>query len=194
MTSTYFDEVDQSARRRWSSLATTPVKHLSAALQVDNVHTLNGLQSIKISKSTLADMKVIRQVDRKFILVQADTPRGKLLLCIDQHAADERVRLEKLEEEMFGLDGTLRRVEIQRHQPPLALRMNVKECETLHRHEGLIDGWGFDFEFTSAGTERLGYVHDRSETQKEERVLLHSTPKVEKRVANGDDFETSSSF
>ncbi|KAE9360704.1 hypothetical protein PR003_g52 [Phytophthora rubi] len=191
VTSTYFDEVAQTARSfrgRWSRLATTPVKHLSAALQVDSVQLLNGLQSIKISKSTLADMKVIRQVDRKFILVKADTTQGMLLLCIDQHAADERVRLEKLEEDMFGRNGALRRLEIQRHEPPLVFRMNAKERETLHRHEELISRWGFDFEFTAARSERLVYVHDRSEAQEEERVLLHATPKVEKRVANGDDF------
>ncbi|KAE9049156.1 hypothetical protein PR002_g51 [Phytophthora rubi] len=191
VTSTYFDEVAQTARSfrgRWSRLATTPVKHLSAALRVDSVQLLNGLQSIKISKSTLADMKVIRQVDRKFILVKADTTQGMLLLCIDQHAADERVRLEKLEEDMFGRNGALRRLEIQRHEPPLVFRMNAKERETLHRHEELISRWGFDFEFTAARSERLVYVHDRSEAQEEERVLLHATPKVEKRVANGDDF------
>uniref|UniRef100_H3HC10 MutL C-terminal dimerisation domain-containing protein n=1 Tax=Phytophthora ramorum TaxID=164328 RepID=H3HC10_PHYRM len=139
--------------REWLDTKAIPVKHLAAALQVDNVHVLKGDRPIKISKATLANLQVIRQVDRKFILVRADTPRGKLLLCIDQHAADERVRLEKLELDMFGRDGSLRRVEVQDHEPPLSLQMNFKE---RNRDEG--------------------------------RVLLHATPKVEKRGTNVDDF------
>ncbi|KAF1793727.1 MutL, C-terminal, dimerization [Phytophthora cactorum] len=113
----------------WINSKITPVKNFAGALRIDSVHVVKGDREIKISKSTLAKLQVIRQVDRKFILVRADTLRGKLVLCIDQHAADERVRLEQLEEEMFGRDGSLRRVEIQEHEPPLVLRMNFKERE-----------------------------------------------------------------
>ncbi|GMF20369.1 unnamed protein product [Phytophthora fragariaefolia] len=191
--SSYFDEskVDKAARRfsgHWSRMTTTPVKYLAAALQVDNVHILNTLQSIKISKSTLDGMKVIRQVDRKFVLVEADTSRGKLLLCIDQHAADERVRLEKMETDMFGRHGAQRRVETRRHEPPLVLRMNPNEREMLRYHEKMIKLWGFDFEVASSGLGALPYARERLGIEEEELVLLHDTPRVEKRFANGDDF------
>ncbi|KAH1224138.1 DNA mismatch repair protein MLH3 [Glycine max] len=45
-----------------------------------------------ISKKCLEDAKVLHQVDKKFILVVA----GRTLAVIDQHAADERIRLEEL--------------------------------------------------------------------------------------------------
>lgn len=42
----------------------------------------------------LDDIRVIAQVDRKFILCVAGTCDDLTLLCMDQHAVDERVRLE----------------------------------------------------------------------------------------------------
>ncbi|KAG3120480.1 hypothetical protein PI125_g1119 [Phytophthora idaei] len=169
----------------WINSKITPVKNFAGALRIDNVHVVKGDREIKISKSTLAKLQVIRQVDRKFILVRADTLRGKLVLCIDQHAADERVRLEQLEEEMFGRDGSLRRVEIQEHEPPLVLRMNFKEREVLNHYEDLIRSWGFGFESITSEPES---IFRKSGSVDKYRVLLYATPKVEKKAANADDF------
>ena len=64
----------------------------------------------KLSKQGLAAARVIAQVDKKFILVSIDNDivRGsenerkekKILALVDQHAADERIRVEKLFEEL----------------------------------------------------------------------------------------------
>ena len=62
----------------------------------------------KLSKDHLVAARVIAQVDKKFILVSIDgemlienlehnqADRGEILALIDQHAADERVRVEQL--------------------------------------------------------------------------------------------------
>ncbi|KAL8808062.1 MAG: hypothetical protein Q9182_000340 [Xanthomendoza sp. 2 TL-2023] len=55
--------------------------------------------SAKLSKEALKNASVIAQVDRKFILVSmpANPPNQQHVLClIDQHAADERIRVEAL--------------------------------------------------------------------------------------------------
>ncbi|KAG7389962.1 DNA mismatch repair protein [Phytophthora pseudosyringae] len=142
--------------KRWIGTKAAPIKHFAAALQVGNV---------------------IRQVDRKFILVQAVTSRGRLVLCIDQHAADERVRLEKLEEEMFGRDGSLRRVETQEHEPPLALRMNCKERQVLNNYEELIRSWGFDFEYVTSEPETIFFCMRRKPESDEMPVCCCTQPK-----------------
>lgn len=64
---------------------------------------LQGLGMKRLSKECLRRRKVIGQVDRKFILVVIDDESdndGELLVIIDQHAADERWRVEKLMEEL----------------------------------------------------------------------------------------------
>jgi DNA mismatch repair ATPase MutL len=191
-TSTYFDmnRIDRAASslsKRWASINGASVKHFAAALNVENVRILNSGRAVKISRSMLANLQVLRQVDRKFILVQADTSQGKLLLCIDQHAADERVRLEELEADMFGPDGSLRNVETHGHEPPLRLRLNFKERETLQHYEELVSSWGFHFEWEPTHLEQT-FLHELKHPETHEEVLLHTTPRVEKRVANADDF------
>uniref|UniRef100_A0AAV1VF58 MutL C-terminal dimerisation domain-containing protein n=1 Tax=Peronospora matthiolae TaxID=2874970 RepID=A0AAV1VF58_9STRA len=193
-TSDYFSvqKVERSANeflRRRSAHRADPVRRFGSTLYADNVHIMAGGKTIKITKFTLAKLQVIRQVDRKFILVRAATPQGTLLLCIDQHAADERVRLEKLERDVFGHDGSLCEVELHDHEPPLALRVNAKEYETMQYHEELIKGWGFEFEcMASRPAPAFINVSDSTEFLEERRVALHATPKVEKRVSNAEDF------
>ena len=50
----------------------------------------------KLSKSTFDNIFVINQVDRKFICCIVAENKKRLLLLVDQHAAHERVCLEKL--------------------------------------------------------------------------------------------------
>ncbi|KAA8571437.1 hypothetical protein EYC84_001438 [Monilinia fructicola] len=63
--------------------------------------TSSGLHG-RISKDALRDAVVISQVDKKFILANLQTRSafGKepsvILVVIDQHAADERIRIETL--------------------------------------------------------------------------------------------------
>lgn len=57
-----------------------------------------------ISKAELRDAEVIGQVDEKFLLVRV-TGKKELLVAIDQHAADERVKVEGLLRELCTLPG-----------------------------------------------------------------------------------------
>ena len=64
------------------------------------------LADIKLSRGDLDTIKVLRQVDRKFIACtmvsdpSAEKPSEKVLAVIDQHAADERVAIERILEEL----------------------------------------------------------------------------------------------
>ena len=61
-----------------------------------------------ISKDLLTGIEVIGQVDNKFIACRTAKP-PQMIIFIDQHAADERIRLERLTKEvennccLFGL-------------------------------------------------------------------------------------------
>ncbi|KAL7312159.1 hypothetical protein PS15m_007956 [Mucor circinelloides] len=50
--------------------------------------------SYKLSKQDLQNATILDQVDKKFIALQLNDP--KILIMIDQHAADERIKLEEM--------------------------------------------------------------------------------------------------
>jgi DNA mismatch repair protein MLH3 len=111
-----------------------------------------------------------------------------VLLCIDQHAADERVRLEQMEIEIFGVDGTERNIEFEEFSTPKLLRCNAREVEVLSTFESDIKAWGFDFEISGTRDEENKYCGFVKSTNCESLVYLYSSPRVDTRVANEHDF------
>lgn len=80
-----------------------PIKHLLPVFRPHN--TIDSLDrpsasavELAISRADLQQATVLDQVDAKFILCSISTyaSSNPLLFCIDQHAADERCRLERL--------------------------------------------------------------------------------------------------
>ncbi len=61
----------------------------------------NAFSEVRLQPEDIKSSVLIGQVGRKFVLVSLLSSRfqgrGGLLLCVDQHAADERIRLERLE-------------------------------------------------------------------------------------------------
>lgn len=83
--------------------------HACSELSLQKAFTeSSSLFAAKLSKDALSRSRLIAQVDRKFLLVCMDTRLGKgaleegglysqrILVLIDQHAADERIRLEEI--------------------------------------------------------------------------------------------------
>lgn len=89
--------------------------------------------SAKISKQSLNTARVISQVDKKFILicvnVSADTHDGGdggLLVLVDQHAADERIRVEGLLADLKASPALLPKpltFEVQAREQPVLSRL-----------------------------------------------------------------------
>ncbi|TYZ68267.1 hypothetical protein PybrP1_003627 [[Pythium] brassicae (nom. inval.)] len=186
--------------RECRSLSTTALpRTVKCTLRVDNVGELKQLRSYKIPAVLLSKLEVIRQVDRKFILARVvDESAGSLLLCIDQHAADERVKLEQLELKMFGPDGNELNIEVSTYARPQLLLLNAAEANALNLHEDIVRAWGFDFAFVEYASESarvrdglcLGALATRVHAGAENGVYveLRTTPKVDTRCANADDF------
>ncbi|KAK0634332.1 hypothetical protein B0T17DRAFT_513047 [Bombardia bombarda] len=151
-----------------------------------NAEPLNGCISRthqgRISKYALRKAEVIGQVNRKFILVKitAKTPdvttregisttksdetqpasnlgRQQLLVLVDQHAADERCRVEELMKTYFAPvandSGTgSRRLVAQTQVPPKPLRFDLsrQDGELLTRFKGHFEHWGIFYEVFSS--------------------------------------------
>ncbi|KAI9109641.1 hypothetical protein K1719_019271 [Acacia pycnantha] len=88
-----------------------------------------------ISKSYLENAKVLHQVDKKFIPVVA----GRTLAVIDQHAADERIRLEELRQKV--LSGEARTINYLDTEQELVLP--EIGYQLLHSYSEHIKVWGW---------------------------------------------------
>ncbi|PHH59073.1 hypothetical protein CDD81_3824 [Ophiocordyceps australis] len=113
----------------------------------------------RVSKSALADAEVIGQVDRKFILVklplesvakrtvEANEARVPALVMVDQHAADERCKLEELMAGYFErkpANGSYEAV-VEPLEQPMVFEMADQEGEMLQRYHGYFASWGIHY-------------------------------------------------
>ncbi|KAL6824450.1 hypothetical protein J3E69DRAFT_292050 [Trichoderma sp. SZMC 28015] len=111
-----------------------------------------GLEG-RVSRSALAAAQVVAQVDKKFILLKlplSNMTDGRepnsscALVMLDQHAADERCRLEELMAGYFkrdGSDGILKAV-VEPLQRPLIFEISEREYDLLLRYQEHLEAWG----------------------------------------------------
>lgn len=124
----------------------------------------------KIQRHSLATASIIAQVDHKFILAKmpseypqhtGDNSENTLIL-IDQHAADERCRVERLFEDMFisthpsKSETQVRVVEVD----PIPFNISVTESALFRKYLGFFQTWGIYYEVDTklAGTLTV-YIH-----------------------------------
>lgn len=105
----------------------------------------------RISKSGLRQAEVISQVDKKFILIKIPEVGGKSLVLVDQHAADERVQIEKLMEDYctpddgkgLSVQGVLKAgVRTVKLEPSIKFDVSRLEGEKLEIHRQHFADWG----------------------------------------------------
>lgn len=104
----------------------------------------------RISRQALTEATVISQVDRKFILVKLpleDAAPGKhksALVMLDQHAVDERCRLEDLMADYFVQEESTEQV-LPATEPlerPLVFEVPLEEHSLLDQHRDRFAAWG----------------------------------------------------
>ncbi|KAJ5179732.1 hypothetical protein N7492_002942 [Penicillium capsulatum] len=108
----------------------------------------------KLQQQSLTNANIIAQVDQKFILaklqstsVQRWGDQEGVLVLIDQHAADERCRVERLFEEMFVQTATSAQVgpvhttEIE----PIVFNVSSTEASLFRKYMDFFKGWGIHY-------------------------------------------------
>jgi len=112
---------------------------------------------ISLTKEMLSNAQVIAQVELKFIIIK--TACG-VLCAVDQHAADERVALEKLESALSNQDladdtiikltkRSVKKSDILRATtiaPSKRIVLSQKDLSTVKHHYSLLQKWKFTFE------------------------------------------------
>ncbi|KAF7171437.1 hypothetical protein CNMCM5623_003795 [Aspergillus felis] len=111
----------------------------------------------RLRKSHLATANVIAQVDRKFILAKLadDHSSRSVLVLIDQHAADERYRIESLFGEMF-VDGH-RQVQTIRIDP-IIFDILLMEATLFGKHADFFASWGVEYTVERKSSARTAFV------------------------------------
>lgn len=135
-------------------------------------------------------MKVINQVDRKFIVCAVDPVRESddggeapgsprcMLVLVDQHAASERVRVEgflkTLCHHFLNLESTgkqsANRVELD---PPRRILLSRREASILGDARSILGKWCFDLSWPEPESRDQSVGQDTYE-----QLLVHSVPHV----------------
>lgn len=140
-----------------------------------------------VSKESLKSAKVISQVDNKFILARiprrgplsssalhpstTQSPSSSILLIIDQHAADERIRLEALARAYFSPSPSSPSGRpTPRTEPlpdPIRFEVSRAEGDLLRRFREHLASWGLVYAVTALPTR----PDSRDDTQAQVSVL-----------------------
>lgn len=109
----------------------------------------------RLSKSSLANAQVVAQVDRKYVLIKmasapvendTDNNSTSMLVLVDQHAADERCRIEQMFGEMFQVLGSeivIRQVKLA---SPIQFEISAQESRLFEFFSRFFGSWGCPYE------------------------------------------------
>ncbi|XP_043810058.1 DNA mismatch repair protein MLH3 isoform X3 [Manihot esculenta] len=104
----------------------------------------NSLVPESLHRNCLEDAKVLQQVDKKFIPIVA----GGMLAVIDQHAADERIRLEELRQKVISREAkTVTYLDAEKE-----LILPEMGYQLLHSYAEQIRDWGWIFNTEAQGS------------------------------------------
>ncbi|PWY86262.1 DNA mismatch repair protein [Aspergillus heteromorphus CBS 117.55] len=104
----------------------------------------------KLQKQGLRDAKIIAQVDQKFILAKmravSSSPGdpGSSLVLIDQHAADERCRVEALLAGLFASSGDPGRIQTINLEP-IIFEIPTPEASLFGQYKKFFAFWGIEY-------------------------------------------------
>jgi DNA mismatch repair protein MLH3 len=156
--------------------------HRHNCSQIDIDHAFSEASSGiagRISKIALQRAEVIGQVDRKFILVNVPTSQNgteaKMLVIIDQHAADERIRIENLLAELCtkppaGMPNESRVVTTYL-QKSIVFELVSKDIELLAAQKSRFADWGILYDLPPPRRNMT-----RTEPKTKHKLTIHALP------------------
>ncbi|KAI1078515.1 hypothetical protein F5B20DRAFT_591361 [Whalleya microplaca] len=135
---------------------------------LDALQTSHSIEG-RVSKAALRNAEVIAQVDRKFIFAKiplssrsrdqsmSDEGDPSLLVIIDQHAADERCRIEALMRDYFvvtqdfqdpspAASRQVTKAQTELLEKPIKFDISAQDCRQFERSVEYFEHWGIVFQ------------------------------------------------
>ncbi|OGM44394.1 DNA mismatch repair protein (Mlh3) [Aspergillus bombycis] len=128
-----------------------------------------GLPNVrgKLRRQDLETAEIIAQVDHKFVLAKIrsmaasefSNDPGSILVLIDQHAADERCRVERLFKEYFTpsleSSGQVRTITLE----PIIFEIPVTEAYIFGRYKQFFESWGVEYTVEQGPADKSVYIY-----------------------------------
>lgn len=116
-------------------------------------HVLD-MRRVRITRSDICKLRVVGQSDLKFIIV---VDEGDIMYAVDQHAASERARFERLQ----------RKLRLESVPPATATFVSLSSCQSaaLENHLDHIQRWGWKVEPVSPVRHQIAYAPYICETE-----------------------------
>jgi DNA mismatch repair ATPase MutL len=164
---------------------------LSRYFQIGTADVQSTTLGHVFTKASLSSAEVINQVDRKFIAClmgdgDDQTIAGRTLVLVDQHAADERIRVERFLKELCigslsSRSGTTDAVHTKELSPPVPVLLTAYEASRLASSPEArksFEHWGIRFsdllKMPSCNADDQVSVRDEDYVQ----VMVSSVPEV----------------
>lgn len=167
--------------------------HAHTRSSFDGVFTSNLTQSSKLASDTftaddLRYAQVVAQVDTKFIacLLKHNSSSDQILALIDQHAADERVRVERYLKRLCS-GFLLGQVEMLELEPPRQVLLTRREVEAVSRPAMVnqLMRWGLWIEQQVPTSQRTTNVDSTTQEFEFIQVDVIAVPDVVSRKVSG---------
>ena len=110
------------------------------------LETVSTQSTVLLTATDFLTSTIINQIDRKFILIKIPTSTASIIALIDQHAADERYRLETI----------IKFLPTSIHQTNINIPFPQKYLPTLSKRKYNLRQWGIDIELTNEGVRLVG--------------------------------------
>ncbi|KAK9811992.1 hypothetical protein WJX73_006827 [Symbiochloris irregularis] len=125
----------------------------NAAANVPDLDAIGGatcptLVPEVLTRQQLQQGRALAQIDAKFIAIVT----GGVLTIVDQHAADERVKLEQLRHEVLDEQRMPRKPVSILLVPAERLDLDFQQLATLEAHAAKVSGWGWRWQRAPAST------------------------------------------
>ncbi|XP_033229042.1 DNA mismatch repair protein Mlh3-like [Belonocnema kinseyi] len=132
------------------------IKHDNIVSRYQNLNVrpcvvVSHSNEFKLNRKSLYSIQILNQINLEFIAALTNQDGKRLLLMIDQHAADERIRYEDLLES-YRINGTKQYFSVELQIPILINELEPQKCDLLLSNETLLRKFGIRLKSESVGS------------------------------------------